>query len=80
LVLSLVAAVQTVLEKMQGHAEAFETEFVCQTEFTEAKEVLAEVFGKVAADELLTSIVEGTGAVCASVVAKGRSLLRCKRS
>ena len=68
------AAVQTVLEKMQGHAEAFETEFVCQTEFTEAKEVLAEVFGKVAADELFTAVVESTDAVCACVVAESRSL------
>lgn len=79
MVLGLVATVQTVLEKMQGHAETFETELVGQTELTESKEVFAEVFGKVAADELLAAVVEGTDAVCACVVAKGRSLLECKR-
>jgi hypothetical protein len=79
LVLSLVATVQAVLEKMQGHAETFQPELVGQTEFTEAEEVLVEVFGKVTTDELLASIIEGADAVCACVIAKGRSLLRCKR-
>jgi hypothetical protein len=79
LVLSLVATVQTVLEKMQGHAETFQAELVGQTEFTEAEEVFVEVFGKVTTDELLASIVEGTDAVCASMIAKGRSLWSCKR-
>jgi hypothetical protein len=79
LVLSLVATVQTVLQKMQRHAETFQAEFVCQTEFTEAKEVFVEVFSKVTTNELLASIIEGTDAVCTCMVAKGRSLLRCKR-
>ena len=79
MVLSLVATVQTVLEKMQGYAETFQAELVCQTEFTEAEEVFVQVFGKVSTDELLASIVEGADAVCACVIAKGRSLLRCKR-
>jgi hypothetical protein len=74
LVLRLVATVQTVLEKMQRHAETFKTKFVCQTKFTEAKEVFIEVFGKVTTDKLLASVVEGADAVCACVVAEGRSL------
>ena len=70
---------QTVLEKMQGYAETVQAEFVSQTEFFEAKEVFAEVFGKVTTDELLASIVEGTDTVCTCVVTKGWSLLKCKR-
>ena len=75
LVLRLVPTVQAVLEEMQRHAETFQTKLVCQTELTEAEEVFVEVFGKVAADELLAAVVEGTDAVCARVVAKSRSLL-----
>ena len=75
LVLRLVATVQAILQKVQRHAETLEAEFVCQTEFAEAEEVFIEVFGKVAADELLAAVVEGTDAVCACVVAKSRSLL-----
>jgi len=74
LVLRLVTTVKTVLEEMQGHAETFQAKLVCQTELTEAEEVLVEVFGKVATNELLTSIVEGADAVCTCVVAEGRSL------
>jgi hypothetical protein len=70
----LVATVETVLEEMQRHTKTFETKFVGQTEFAEAEEVLVEVFGKVAADELFAPVVEGADAVCACVVAEGRSL------
>jgi hypothetical protein len=74
LILRLVATVETVLEEMQRHTKTFETKFVGQTEFAEAEEVLVEVFGKVAADELFAPVVEGADAVCACVVAEGRSL------
>jgi hypothetical protein len=75
LVLRLVAAVESVLEKVQRDAETFEPKLVCQTEFAKAEEVLLDVFGKVTTNELFAAIVESTDAVCACVVAKGRSLL-----
>ena len=80
MVCSLVAAVEAILEKVQRHTKTLEAEFVCQTKLAKAEEVFVEVFSKVAADELFTAVVEGTDAVCACMVAKGRSLLRCKRS
>jgi len=75
LVLRLVAAVEAILKKVQRHAETFKAELVCQTKFAKAKEVFLDVFGKVTTNELLAAVVEGTDAVCACVVAKGRSLL-----
>ena len=68
-VLGLVGAVHAVLEQMQGDREGFEAEFFCQSEFAEAEEVFVEVFGEVAADELVAAVVEGADAVCACVVA-----------
>ena len=66
---------EAVLEEVERYAETLEAEFVCQTELAKAEEVFVEVFGKVAADELFAAVVEGTDAVCACVVAEGRSLL-----
>lgn len=74
LVLRLVATVKAVLEEMQGNAKAFEAEFVCETELTEAEEVFVKVLSKVAADELFASIVEGSNAIGSCMVAKCRSL------
>lgn len=72
----LVAVVQAVLEQVERDAEGFEAEFVGEPEFAEAEEVFVEVFGKVAADELLAAVIEGADAVCACVVAEGGALLR----
>jgi hypothetical protein len=70
----LVAAVKAVLEEVQGHGEGFEAELCGEAEFAEAEKVFVEVFGEVAADELLAAVVEGADAVCACVVAEGGSL------
>lgn len=62
---------------MQGHAHALETQLLGQAELAEAEEVFVEVFGEVAANELLAAVVEGAYAVCASVVAQCGSLSGC---
>jgi hypothetical protein len=62
------------LEEVERHAEAFEAEFVGEPELAEAEEVFVEVFGEVAADELLAAVVEGADAVGACVVAEGGAL------
>jgi len=75
LVLRLVAAVQTVLEKVEWHANSVETKLFHEAELAEAKEVLIEIFSEVAADELFAAVVEGADTVCACVVAECWSLL-----
>jgi hypothetical protein len=62
------------LEEVERHTEAFEAEFVGEPELAEAEEVFVEVFGEVAADELLAAVVEGADAVGACVVAEGGAL------
>jgi hypothetical protein len=59
---------------MEGHAEAFQAEFVGEAKLAEAEEVFAEVFGEVAADELLGTVVEGADTICTCVFAKGGTL------
>lgn len=51
---------------MQRHAERRQAKLLVQAELFEAKEVFANVFGEIAANELFTFVVEGTDAICAN--------------
>lgn len=75
MVLYLVAAVQTVLQKMERHAEVLQTKLICEAKFSKAKEVLVEIFGEITADELLAAVVEGACAVRTCMIAQGGSLV-----
>lgn len=59
---------------MQGDRERLEPEFRGEAEFAEAEEIFVQVLGKVAADELLAAVLEGAGAVGASLFAERGSL------
>lgn len=74
LVLRLVGGVHAVLKQVERDGEGFQTELFGQPEFAEAEEVFVQVFGKVATDELLATVVEGADAVCACVIAEGGTL------
>ena len=66
--------VEAVLEQVERHTKALETKLVCQAKLAEAEEVFVKIFGEIATDELLTSIVEGANAVCTSMITKSGSL------
>lgn len=59
---------------MERHGQRFEAEFIRQTEFLEAEEVLVNVFCEVAADELFRAIVEGAYAVRTGIVCESGTL------
>jgi nucleoside permease NupC len=59
--------VYPVLEQMQRYTRS-KSEFNVETERLETEEVFANVLSKVSSDELLTTIIEGIGAVSTSVV------------
>jgi hypothetical protein len=52
---------------MQWHTGS-EPKLDVKTKLLETKEVFTNVFSKVAAHELLTTVVEGTGTISASVI------------
>jgi hypothetical protein len=66
--------VHAILQEMQGDGQTFQTEFVGETELAKAEEVFAEVFGEIAANELLGAVVESTGTVGACVIAESGTL------
>jgi len=74
MVVDVVGRVHAVLQEMERYAQSLETEFIGQAELLEPKEVLVNVFGKVATDELFAAVVEGADTILASTVAESRTL------
>ena len=70
----LVDVMHPILEQMQWDTEILEAELVGEPKFAETEEILVEVFGEVAANELFAAVVEGADAVCTGVVAEGGAL------
>lgn len=68
LTLSLKPTVQAVLEQMQRHTQRFQTKFFSQTQLSEAKEILVEIFGEITTNELLTAIVESAYTICTGMI------------
>lgn len=73
-IVRLIRAVHPVLQQMQRHTERFKTKFGSKTELFETEKVFINIFGEVAANELITAILECTGSICANVFAKSRTL------
>lgn len=65
-VLSLVCIVHPVLQQMEWHAKRCETKLLIKTQLLEPEEVLPNLFGEVASNELLAAVCEGTGSVCSN--------------
>lgn len=61
---------------MQWHAETCKSKFLVETKFLEPKEIFIDVFCKIAANELLTSVIEGLRAIHAAVVQSGTEQIR----
>lgn len=70
-VLSGVSIVHPILQQVQWYTER-EAKLAVESEFLETKEVFANVFGEVTANELLAAVIEGTSSICANII-KGRS-------
>lgn len=74
MVLRLVPAVDPILQQVERHAKAFETQLGGETQLLEAEIVDAEIDGVVAFDELIAAVAEGALAVGACCFAEGRPL------
>ena len=65
-ILGGISIVHPVLEKVKRNTEG-NPKLLVEAKFSEAKEVFANVFSKVAAHKLFASIIEGTHAICTGV-------------
>lgn len=63
------------MQKVEWDAESGHAIFAVEAQVLKSEEVLADVFSKVTASELLTVIIESSHPICSNLVrVKGRSL------